>query len=109
MTFEELLTNEEFNKQVSEAKNAQEVVALFADKGIEISVDLAQELFERPAEANAELSVDDLDNVAGGGWVGAVVGASAAYLYYRSKGYSKTKALEMATKHGIAGYKNFPW
>lgn len=106
MTFEELLTNEEFSNQVANAKDAQEVVALFAGKGIEISMDLAQELFEKPVEG--ELSEEALDDVVGG-WVGAAIGSSAAYLYYRSKGYSKAKALAEAAKHGYHGYKKFPW
>ena len=109
MTFEELITNEEFSLQVSNAANAQEVVSLFAGKGIEVSHDLAQELFERPADADAELSADDLDNVAGGGWVGAAIGSSAAYLYYRKKGYSVARALAEAAKHGYHGYTKFPW
>ena len=108
MTFEELLTNEEFNQQVAAAKDAKEVVALFADKGIEVSEEMAQELFEQP-EASAELSADDLDDVAGGGIWCAAIGASAAYIYYRKKGYSKAKALAMAAKHGYLGYKNLPW
>ena len=105
---EELITNEEFNLQVSAAKNAQEVVELFAAKGVEIPMELAQELFEKPA-ADAELSADDLDDVAGGGWVCAAVGGTAAYLYYRSKGYSKAAALVMAAKHGYHGYTKLPW
>ena len=109
MTFEELLTNEEFSNQVAAAKDAQEVVALFADKGIEMPADLAQELFERPADLNGELSADDLDNVAGGGWIGAAIGSSAAYLYYRKKGYSHARALAEAAKHGYHGYTKLPW
>ena len=108
MKFEELITNEEFNLQVSAAKNAQEVVDLFAAKDVEIPMELAQELFEKPA-TDAELSADDLDDVSGGGWVGAAIGASAAYLYYRNKGYSKAVALAMAAKHGYHGYTKLPW
>lgn len=65
MKFEELITNEEFNLQVSTAKNAQEVVDLFAAKDVEIPMELAQELFEKPT-TDAELSADDLDDVSGG-------------------------------------------
>ena len=109
MTFEELLNNEEFNQQVNAAKDAKEVVDLFAAKGIEISPEIAQELFEQPAAADAELSAEALDDVAGGGWVGAAVGGTAAYLYYRNKGYSRAAALAMAAKHGYHGYTKLPW
>ena len=68
MKFEELITNEEFNLQVSAARNAQEIVDLFAAKDVEIPMELAQELFEKPA-TDAELSADDLDDVAGGGFI----------------------------------------
>ena len=108
MTFEELLNNEEFNAQVNAAKDAQEVVDLFAAKGIEVSAEIAQELFEQPS-GDAELSADDLDNVAGGALGGAIVGGSAAYLYYRKKGYSKAAALAMAAKHAYHGYTKLSW
>ena len=108
MKFEELITNEEFNLQVSAARNAQEIVDLFAAKDVEIPMELAQELFEKPA-TDAELSADDLDDVAGGRLGGAIVGGTTAYLYYRAKGYSVAQALKMAAKHGYHGYTKLSW
>ena len=108
MKFEELINNEEFNLQVSAAKNAQEVVDLFAAKDVEIPMELAQELFEKPA-TDVELSADDLDDVAGGRVGGAIVGGTAAYLFYRKMGYSVTQALKMAAKHGYHGYTKLSW
>jgi hypothetical protein len=35
----------------------------------------------------------------------AAVGGTAAYLYYRKKGYSVADALKMAAKHDAHGYK----
>ena len=98
MTFEELLNDEEFVDRFSNVTNAQEVVDLFADKGIEVSQEVAQEVFDRVADT--ELSADDLDGVAGGGKVSERIAQSVAfhamYIYYRSKGYSidaaRTKA-----------------
>ena len=106
MKFEELLTNVEFNQQVDAAKNAQEVVDLFAAKGVEVPMEIAQELFERPADA--ELSADDLDNVAGGGIWGAVIGGSCAYVYSRLSGKSRTASAAAAIKHAGYGYTKLP-
>ena len=107
MKFEELLTNVEFNQQVAAAKDAQEVVDLFAAKGIEVPMEIAQELFEQPA--NAELSADDLDNVAGGALLGAVAGGSAAYVVSRLTGKSRAASAAAAAKHAYYGYTRLPW
>ena len=107
MKFEELLTNVEFNQQVAAAKDAQEVVDLFAAKGIEVPMEIAQELFEQPADA--ELSADDLDNVAGGGLWGAVAGGAAAYVVSRLTGKSRTASAAAAVTHAYHGYTKLPW
>ena len=107
MKFEELLTNVEFNQQVAEAKDAKEVVELFAAKGIEVPMEIAQELFEQPADA--ELSADDLDNVAGGGAWGAVLGGGCAYIYSRVTGKNRAQAALAAAKHAAYGYTKLPW
>ena len=100
MTFEELINDEEFVDRFSNVTNAQEVVSLFADKGIQVSQEVAQEVFDRVADT--ELSADDLDGVAGGGWVGERIAQSVAfhamYIVYRSKGYSVAQARAMAKK-----------
>ena len=107
MKFEELLTNVEFNQQVDAAKNAQEVVDLFAAKGVEVPMEIAQELFERPADA--ELSADDLDNVAGGAFWGAVVGGGTAYVVSRLSGKGRAASAAAAAKHAYHGYTKLPW
>ncbi len=109
MTFEELLTNEEFNEQVAAAKNAEEVVTLFAAKGIEVPVEIAQELFEEPADMNAELDEETLNLVAGGAFWGAVVGGGAAYIYSRLSGKSRGKSIAAAIKHAGYGYTKLSW
>ena len=107
MKFEELLTNVEFNQQVAAAKDAQEVVDLFAAKGIEVPMEIAQELFEQPADA--ELSADDLDNVAGGAFWGAVAGGGCAYIYSRLSGKGVAASAVAAAKHAYYGYTRLPW
>ena len=107
MKFEELLTNVEFNQQVAAAKDAKEVVDLFAAKGIEVPMEIAQELFEQPTDA--ELSADDLDNVAGGAFWGAVVGGGCAYIYSRLSGKSRGASAAAAAKHAYHGYTKLSW
>ena len=107
MTYEELLTNVEFNRQVAAAKDAKEIVDLFAAKGIEVPVEIAQELFEQPAEA--ELSAEALDNVAGGGAWGAALGGGCAYVISRLTGKSRAQSAYIAGVHAYHGYTKLPF
>ena len=107
MTYEELLTNVEFNRQVAAAKDAKEIVDLFAAKGIEVPVEIAQELFEQPAEA--ELSPEALDNVAGGGAWGAALGGGCAYVISRLSGKSRAQSAYIAGVHAYHGYTKLPF
>ena len=59
-----LMENEAFRNAFENAGNARAVVDLFGANGVEVPLEIAQELFDRNEE---ELSVEDLDNVAGGG------------------------------------------
>lgn len=98
MTFEELLNDEEFIHQYSSASNVQEVVSLFAGKGIEVSREVAQEVFDRTTDA--ELSADDLDGVSGGisQTAAKAIAYQLQYLYYRCKGYSVSQAKALASR-----------
>lgn len=109
MAYEELLNNKEFNEQVASAKNAEEVVALFAEKGVEVPLEIAQELFEEPSDLNGELSEEDLDNVAGGKWGGAILGGGVAYIVSRLTGKSRIKSAYAAGKHAYYGYTKLSW
>jgi len=109
MTYEELLTNVEFNQQVAAAKDAKEIVDLFAAKGIEVPMEIAQELFEQPAEADGELSAEALDNVAGGGAWGAALGGGCAYVISRLTGKSVAQSAHIARIHAYHGYTKLPF
>ncbi len=99
-----LLQDKELNEKVKQAKNADEVVALFAEKGVDVPKEIAQELFE-PAEINeSELDEEDLEAVSGGGIFGSILGGGVAYLIKRLKGMSKAEAAKAAIKWGIKGW-----
>jgi len=97
-----LLEKEEFAKALEKVQNAQEVVDLFAAEGIEVPLNLAEELFE-PLLPDGELDEKALDEVAGGGLgtcVGTAIGNGiaygAGYLGGRLAGWSKKKSKEYA-------------
>ena len=104
-----LMQQEAFAEAFKKATNAQDVVELFHNHGIEVPLQIAQELFAPTAEV--ELSEDDLDNVAGGGSFGAAVGSAigngiyygAGYLGGRLAGWSKTKSKNYAQSCGKFG------
>lgn len=105
-----LLEKEEFAKAFEKVQNAQEVVDLFAAEGVEVPLDLAQELFE-PLVPDGELDVTALEEVAGGGGVGAGIGTAigngiaygAGYLGGRLAGWSKKKSKQYAKSCGKFG------
>ena len=98
-----LMENEAFRNAFEQVANAQEVVDLFHKNGIEVPMEIAQELF---AHDEGELSADDLDNVAGGGkWSTALgyVYYGAGYLGARMAGWSKSKSRNYASKCQTVG------
>ncbi len=72
-----LAKDEAFVEAYEKVETPAELVELFHKHGIEVPVEIAQELFD-PASLDAELSVEELENVAGGGWGRRVVIRAAA-------------------------------
>ena len=64
MTFESLITDEQFREKLNQAKDMAEVKALFSGEGVEIS---EEELMNKILPAEQELSEESLENVSGGG------------------------------------------
>ncbi len=69
---QELQANEEFMARIAAVKEAKEYIALFAEYGVEISEEEAEDMQKSVEEAkvdsseSVELDESDLDNVAGG-------------------------------------------
>ena len=78
MNIENLMNDEVFAAQIEKAASAEEIVALFADKGVEVSLEIAQELF---APMEGELDEMDLEGVAGGGIIGRFLGGVSRSLH----------------------------
>ncbi len=64
MTIEELSKDSEFLKKIEYAKGPEEIVALFKDKGIDVSKEDLEKIAAIPE--SSELSESDMENVAGG-------------------------------------------
>lgn len=65
-----LMENEAFTAKLAAANDLDEMAAVFQAEGIEITgADL--EAASEKKQANVELGEDDLDQVAGGGWLAA--------------------------------------
>lgn len=70
MEISELVKNEEFKQAASKVETIEEAIGLCKAYGVEIS---EEELVEAVKKSHAEeLNEEDLDNVAGGGFVAAV-------------------------------------
>ncbi len=81
--FEEWKKDEAFVEKVKAATTAEELSKVFAEKGEDLPVEEAQKVLDIAKNANnEELDADDLDNVSGGGFIGAlcVVGIGATML-----------------------------
>lgn len=67
--FEEIANREEIAAKLTSTENVEEILAIFAENGLEVSADeMAEIVKEVSGETSAdELSEDDLDAVAGGG------------------------------------------
>lgn len=98
-----LMEEEAFRNAFKQATDAQKVVELFRNNGIEVPLEIAQELFTREEE---ELSAEDLDNVSGGGVYSAALGYvyyGAGYLGGRLAGWDKNKSKKYASKCQTVG------
>lgn len=96
MKFEELMNDVSFQEQLSAAAGPEEVVALFAAKGIDVPVEIAAEVFA-PVSADGELSEDALEDVAGGCLGGSIL-YHLCYIGNRViKGMSKKEARQAAS------------
>ena len=69
-----LMEQEEFRAAFTDASNAQEIVKLFASNGVEVPLTVAQELFLPATFSEEELSESALEDVAGGGKLGSIIG-----------------------------------
>ena len=53
-------------EQILAAKNAEELIALAKAEGIELSKEKAEDIFQKIVAREGELSVEELENIAGG-------------------------------------------
>ena len=98
-----LMENEAFAEEFSKATNAKEVVELFGRNGIDVPMEIAEELFVPAIHMDGELNEDDLDKVAGGAAfaaLGSAIGKGvfygAGYLGRRLAGWSQSKSKNYA-------------
>ena len=107
--------DQEFFKAFIGAQDAPALQKVLQNNGFEFTLEEIDEFFANGVDGilahngSAELTEDQLDDVAGGRLGGAIVGGTTAYLYYRAKGYSVAQALKMAAKHGYHGYTKLSW
>ena len=88
MTIEELEKDSEFQANVANAKDINEIIALFKEKGIDVTEEQLLKVADQVGED--ELSESDMENVAGG----LVVGAALAF----GVGWAIGKAIRKAVK-----------
>lgn len=113
-----LMENEAFAEEFSKATNAKEVVELFGRNGIDVPMEIAEELFVPAIHMDGELNEDDLDKVAGGAAFAALGSAIGKGVFYgagylggrlagwsqsKSKNYAKSCAKFGSTLGGIIG------
>lgn len=103
-----LMEQEAFVEAFKQVEDAQDVVDLFGKHGVEVPLEIAEELFQPVEEEEGELSEEALEDVAGGGKVGKFVGKvlgygagyGAGYLGGRLAGWSKADSKKYASKCG---------
>lgn len=106
-----LMENEAFAAAFKQVTTPEEVVELFRVNGVEVPMEMAQELFEPALPEEGELSEDALMDVAGGGPVGSGIGTAignglyygAGYLGARLAGWDKKKSKKYAASCGKFG------
>lgn len=70
-TFAELISTEEFLKELSLKENKDDVISLFAQNGIEMSDEDyigLRELINGDLQPEGEITESDLDSISGGAW-----------------------------------------
>lgn len=85
-----ILADKEFEAKVNAAANNEEVIALFAERGLIVNEEMIAEAIDA-GEVNAELNENELDNVAGGCIICNIAGGFA-YLVVRAGGGSRADA-----------------
>ncbi len=102
---DELAHNESFQNEYQSVKTPDELVALFSRYGVEVPLEIAQELIESNA-VDEELPEEALDQVAGGGFWGAALGDvfwGTGYIGGRLAGWDKKKSRSYANKCSTVG------
>ena len=96
----ELMKDEAFVAAFEKVTSPQDVVDLFHDNGVEVPLNIAQELFQ-PEIPEGELTDENLDQVAGGGLLSFAyenIMYGAGYLGARIAGWDKKKSQNYANK-----------
>lgn len=95
MNMEELMNDAEFLAGYANVSTPEELVDVFAARGIEIAPELAAEAFA-PVSADGELDMEDLEGVSGGCKIGSKI-FKITYTVCRMQGYSPVEARVIAT------------
>jgi len=106
-----LYQNDGFEERLSNVASPNELVELFRENGVEIPMNIAEELFVPSTYKTAELNDEDLDNVSGGGFTFGAIGSAvgngifyaAGYLGARIAGWDSKKSKDYASKCGKFG------
>ena len=96
----ELMKDEAFVAAFEKVTSPQDVVDLFHDNGVEVPMNIAQELFQ-PEIPDGELTEENLDQVAGGGLVSKLyegIMYAAGYIGGRIAGWDNKRSNEYAKK-----------
>lgn len=101
-----LMENEAFVKAFEKVQTPDDVVVLFHENGVEVPLEIAEELFTPLEDEDGELSLQELNDVAGGKLFTAVltnVYGAAGYLGGRLAGWSKKSSKAYAKKAAKVG------
>ena len=81
--FKEIASQEEIAAKLTSTESLDEMLAILAANGLELTADEFGEITKTIAENNAEGELDenDLEDVAGGGWLAIVI--KVAYYGYK--------------------------
>lgn len=81
--FKEIAGKEEIAAKLTSTENLDEILSILAAHGLELTTDEFGEITKAIAEGNAdgELNENDLEDVAGGGWIAVVL--KVAYYGYK--------------------------
>lgn len=85
-----LLEKEDFLEKLKAIENDEECQKLFAENGVELSLEDIQLMVKESAQAsgeNGELSADELENVSGGSVTLCFLAGSAMIGFFASYGY----------------------